>query len=90
MESGNNWSPALNLSQELGDYFTLKMGIARSTSADAVPDQRQLPAVQQSAGCRQRYQKRLLPAGQRRSEGGRPASTKRSGRSSIMTAGWPA
>ena len=32
-ESGNNWSPALNLSQELGDYFTLKMGIARSYKA---------------------------------------------------------
>ena len=28
-EFGNNWSPSLNLSQELGDYFTLKAGIAR-------------------------------------------------------------
>ncbi|QIQ21671.1 TonB-dependent siderophore receptor [Zophobihabitans entericus] len=28
--SGSNWSPALNLSQELGSYFTLKLGIARS------------------------------------------------------------
>ncbi|WP_245959565.1 TonB-dependent siderophore receptor [Orbus hercynius] len=28
--SGSNWSPALNLSQELGDYFTLKLGIARA------------------------------------------------------------
>jgi len=26
---GNNWSPSLNLSQELGDYFKLKAGIAR-------------------------------------------------------------
>lgn len=29
-QSGSNWSPALNLSQELGDYFTLKLGIARA------------------------------------------------------------
>lgn len=29
-ETGSNWSPALNLSQELGDYFTLKLGIARA------------------------------------------------------------
>ncbi|MDF7669902.1 TonB-dependent siderophore receptor [Orbaceae bacterium ESL0721] len=28
--SGSNWSPALNLSQELNDYFTLKLGVARS------------------------------------------------------------
>lgn len=28
--SGSNWSPALNLSQELGDNFTLKLGIARA------------------------------------------------------------
>lgn len=28
--SGNNWSPSLSLSQELGEYFTLKMGIARA------------------------------------------------------------
>lgn len=26
---GGNWSPSLNLSQELGDYFKLKAGIAR-------------------------------------------------------------
>lgn len=26
---GSNWSPSLNLSQELGDMFTLKAGIAR-------------------------------------------------------------
>lgn len=32
-EAGNNWSPALNLSQELGDNFTLKMGIARAYKA---------------------------------------------------------
>ncbi|SMB43352.1 iron-enterobactin outer membrane transporter [Serratia proteamaculans] len=32
-EAGNNWSPALNLSQELGDFFTLKMGIARAYKA---------------------------------------------------------
>ncbi|MFD1801477.1 TonB-dependent siderophore receptor [Mixta tenebrionis] len=28
-EFGNNWSPSLNISQELGDYFKLKAGIAR-------------------------------------------------------------
>ncbi|CAI1796429.1 TonB-dependent siderophore receptor [Serratia plymuthica] len=32
-EAGNNWSPSLNLSQELGDLFTLKMGIARAYKA---------------------------------------------------------
>ena len=32
-EAGNNWSPALNLSQDLGDMFTLKMGIARAYKA---------------------------------------------------------
>ncbi len=31
--SGTNWSPSLNLSQELGDDFTLKMGIARAYKA---------------------------------------------------------
>ena len=31
--SGSNWSPALNLSQELGDDFTLKLGIARAWKA---------------------------------------------------------
>ncbi|EEQ10251.1 Ferric enterobactin receptor [Yersinia mollaretii ATCC 43969] len=31
--AGSNWSPGLNLSQELGDYFTMKMGIARSYKA---------------------------------------------------------
>lgn len=31
--AGNNWSPSLNLSQELGDRFTLKMGIARAYKA---------------------------------------------------------
>ncbi|MEX2944208.1 TonB-dependent siderophore receptor [Serratia fonticola] len=31
--AGNNWSPSLNLSQELGDLFTLKMGIARAYKA---------------------------------------------------------
>jgi ferric enterobactin receptor len=29
-QSGSNWSPSLNLAQELGDYFTLKLGIARA------------------------------------------------------------
>lgn len=29
-ESGSNWSPGVNLAQELGDYFTLKLGIARA------------------------------------------------------------
>lgn len=33
---GNNWSPSLNLSQELGDYFTLKMGIARAYKAPSL------------------------------------------------------
>lgn len=28
--TGGNWSPAVNFSQELGDYFTLKLGIARA------------------------------------------------------------
>ncbi|HHQ6589009.1 TPA: TonB-dependent siderophore receptor [Serratia fonticola] len=32
-EAGDNWSPSLNLSQELGDLFTLKMGIARAYKA---------------------------------------------------------
>ncbi|MDF7667568.1 TonB-dependent siderophore receptor [Orbaceae bacterium ESL0727] len=32
-ESGSNWSPALNLAQELGDYFTLKLGAARAYKA---------------------------------------------------------
>lgn len=31
--SGSNWSPALNLSQELGSDFTLKLGIARAWKA---------------------------------------------------------
>ncbi|AHF76634.1 TonB-dependent siderophore receptor [Sodalis praecaptivus] len=30
---GDNWSPSLNLSQALGDDFTLKMGIARAYKA---------------------------------------------------------
>ncbi|EMQ2414602.1 TonB-dependent siderophore receptor [Salmonella enterica] len=30
---GSNWSPSLNLSQGLGDNFTLKMGIARAYKA---------------------------------------------------------
>ncbi|RLM28273.1 outer membrane receptor protein [Brenneria alni] len=30
---GTNWSPSLNLSQELGEDFTLKMGIARAYKA---------------------------------------------------------
>lgn len=32
-DSGSNWSPSLNLAQELGDYFTLKLGIARAYKA---------------------------------------------------------
>lgn len=35
-EAGNNWSPSLNLSQEMGDMFTLKMGIARAYKAPNV------------------------------------------------------
>ncbi|MDF7669901.1 TonB-dependent siderophore receptor [Orbaceae bacterium ESL0721] len=31
--TGSNWSPSANLFQELGDYFTLKMGIARAYKA---------------------------------------------------------
>lgn len=31
--TGSNWSPALNLSQALGDDFTLKLGIARAWKA---------------------------------------------------------
>lgn len=34
--AGNNWSPALNLSQGLGDDFTLKMGIARAYKAPSL------------------------------------------------------
>ena len=30
---GGNWSPSLNISQGLGDYFTLKAGIARAFKA---------------------------------------------------------
>jgi ferric enterobactin receptor len=33
---GDNWSPSLNLSQELGDDFTLKMGIARAYKAPSL------------------------------------------------------
>jgi len=33
---GDNWSPSLNLSQELGDHFTLKMGIARAYKAPSL------------------------------------------------------
>jgi ferric enterobactin receptor len=33
---GNNWSPALNISQGLGDDFTLKMGIARAYKAPSL------------------------------------------------------
>ncbi|MDN0088122.1 TonB-dependent siderophore receptor [Yersinia nurmii] len=32
-KAGSNWSPGVNLSQELGDNFTLKMGIARAYKA---------------------------------------------------------
>ncbi|WP_213194364.1 TonB-dependent siderophore receptor [Citrobacter portucalensis] len=33
---GDNWSPSLNLSQGLGDDFTLKMGIARAYKAPSL------------------------------------------------------
>ncbi|WEF26977.1 siderophore enterobactin receptor FepA [Klebsiella aerogenes] len=33
---GNNWSPSLNLSQGLGNDFTLKMGIARAYKAPSL------------------------------------------------------
>ena len=29
-KSGSNWSPSLNLTQKLGDYFTLKGGVAKA------------------------------------------------------------
>lgn len=32
-KSGSNWSPSLNITQRLGDYFTLKGGIARAYKA---------------------------------------------------------
>lgn len=32
-KSGANWSPSLNITQKLGDYFTLKGGIARAYKA---------------------------------------------------------
>lgn len=32
-QSGSNWSPGLNLFQEMGDYFSLKLGIARAYKA---------------------------------------------------------
>ena len=32
-KSGSNWSPSLNITQKLGDYFTLKGGIARAYKA---------------------------------------------------------
>ena len=32
-QSGSNWSPGLNLFQEIGDYFSLKLGIARAYKA---------------------------------------------------------
>lgn len=31
--AGTNWSPSLNLSQELGEDYTLKLGIARAYKA---------------------------------------------------------
>lgn len=34
--AGNNWSPSLNLSQGLGDDFTLKMGIGRAYKAPSL------------------------------------------------------
>ena len=34
--TGDNWSPSLNLSQGLGDDFTLKMGIARAYKAPSL------------------------------------------------------
>ncbi|MDF7681593.1 TonB-dependent siderophore receptor [Enterobacteriaceae bacterium ESL0689] len=34
--TGNNWSPSLNLSQTLGDDFTLKMGIGRAWKAPSL------------------------------------------------------
>jgi outer membrane receptor for ferrienterochelin and colicin len=37
---GDNWSPSLNLSQGLGDDFTLKMGIARAILLAIVPKNR--------------------------------------------------
>lgn len=32
-KSGSNWSPSLNITQRLGDYFTLRGGIARAYKA---------------------------------------------------------
>ncbi len=32
-KAGNNWSPSLNVAQKLGDYFTLKGGIAKAYKA---------------------------------------------------------
>ncbi|KAA8735238.1 TonB-dependent siderophore receptor [Acinetobacter qingfengensis] len=32
-KSGDNWSPSLNLTQKLGDYFTLKGGVAKAYKA---------------------------------------------------------
>ncbi|HCD7105975.1 TPA: TonB-dependent receptor, partial [Escherichia coli] len=32
-DSGGNFSPSLNLSQELGDYFKVKAGVARTFKA---------------------------------------------------------
>lgn len=32
-KSGDNWSPGLNITQKLGDYFTLKGGIAKAYKA---------------------------------------------------------
>lgn len=32
-KSGSNWSPSLNITQKLGDYFTLKGGIAKAYKA---------------------------------------------------------
>ncbi|UYF72660.1 TonB-dependent siderophore receptor [Acinetobacter ursingii] len=32
-KSGSNWSPSLNITQRLGDYFTLKGGIAKAYKA---------------------------------------------------------
>ncbi|WP_336078049.1 TonB-dependent receptor domain-containing protein, partial [Klebsiella pneumoniae] len=32
-KSGSNWSPSLNITQKLNDYFTLKGGVAKAYKA---------------------------------------------------------
>ena len=86
---GNNWSPSLNLSQGLGDDFTLKMGIARAYKAPSLYQTNPnyilyskgqgCYASGTGTGCYMMGNDDLKP---------KPASTKRLALSLNATAGW--